>query len=551
MADSIKFGNLMFTVRSSTEIRLCPGHFANKLCPTGVPVSPRRKAPKPTDAPKLSTVATAMDKIIHDGAVSALCSDNGRVYCEVATSSSPSPICIYYDNEKRTLYCNDKHSAAIPIFLSALSPELANSVTFTYTATAIEQAIMVYDATAKTLPIKEMGYLCDCFYYDMVALFGDSQSEITVSDLTADKKLEIQQAIRTNTLHAFDGPISAYIQQTFTEVSYTPPVRSSHPSKGINASPAWFASCKEGEYEIGFDWTREQQTRIRKPSFLDSFVPNKEHAKLTNLISYDLNEVIDRLNSGIEGVEAIQDNYINAILVGKPGTGKTTTAEALSATLRMPIYTVKNSKNTEEDTFEGMTKVSNGSFLFKSTPFLEAYEHGGIIVLEEFNLADPGVMQGALGQAIEYPFILMRDGCEEVRRHPMCVIISTMNTGTQGAREPNQALTSRSPTTLIMDDPTKEDFLKILENKGYKARDCNNIYKAYTKILDYLCQEAHSEELAMCVTMRHCIGALKLMKIGEPIKDAIYDTMIGAIAIRDLQIAYETFNTAVKPLALN
>ena len=114
----------------------------------------------------------------------------------------------------------------------------------------------------------------------------------------------------------------------------------------------------------------------------------------------------------------------------------------------LPIYTVKNSKYTEEDTFEGMNKVSGGSFAFKSTPFLEGYKNGGIIVLEEFNLADPGVMQGALGQAIEFPFILMEDGCTEVHRHPLCVIIATMNTGTQGAREPNEAFTSRLPSPL-------------------------------------------------------------------------------------------------------
>ena len=72
-----------------------------------------------------------------------------------------------------------------------------------------------------------------------------------------------------------------------------------------------------------------------------------------------------------------------------PAQGKTTTAEALSATLGLPIYTVKNSKYTEEDTFEGMNKVSGGSFAFKSTPFLEGYKNGGIIVLEEFNPRGP------------------------------------------------------------------------------------------------------------------------------------------------------------------
>ena len=56
---------------------------------------------------------------------------------------------------------------------------------------------------------------------------------------------------------------------------------------------------------------------------------------------------------------------------------------------------------------------------------------------------------GALGQAIEKPHILYEDGYREVYRHPMCV---TMNTATQGSREPNEALTNRHPNAFILDD---------------------------------------------------------------------------------------------------
>ena len=117
----------------------------------------------------------------------------------------------------------------------------------------------------------------------------------------------------------------------------------------------------------------------------------------------------------------------------------------------------------------------------------------------------------------------MEDGCTEVHRHPLCVIIATMNTGTQGAREPNEAFTSRLPLTFVMDEVNEDDLLNILMKKGYERSQCKKVVKAYGKIIDYLKTIAHSEEMVMCITTRHCIGALKLMSIGTAPKEAIRD----------------------------
>lgn len=157
-------------------------------------------------------------------------------------------------------------------------------------------------------------------------------------------------------------------------------------------------------------------------------------------------------------------------------------------------------------------------------------------------------MQGALGQAIEYPFMLMKDGYQEVYRHPMCIIISTMNTATQGAREPNEALTSRSPIAFVMDDPSDAEFISILESKGYTKKDCKAVYKAYKAIIKHLVDVVGSEEMTMQVTLRHCLGALKLMRIGYPIQKAIENTMIGSIAIKDLTLANEVKEAVIKTM---
>ena len=103
-----------------------------------------------------------------------------------------------------------------------------------------------------------------------------------------------------------------------------------------------------------------------------------------------------------------------------------------------------------------------------------------------------------------------------------------------------------------MDDPSENDFISILAKKGHPKTLCKKVYKAYTSILDYIKNVANDEEMALAITMRHCIAALELYEddIDPTLRDAVYDTMIGAIAIRDMDLAQEAFKSAVMPLPL-
>lgn len=172
------------------------------------------------------------------------------------------------------------------------------------------------------------------------------------------------------------------------------------------------------------------------------------------------------------------------------------------------------------------------------TPFLEGFRDGGIVCLEEMNLIDPGTIMGSIGQAIEAPFLLYEDGYKTVKRNPLTVFISTMNTAAQGSREPSEALTSRSPYVFVIDDPEDEDFIRILQTKGYSEADCRKVFGAYKRITDFLLDPTvNEEEVAYSLGTRSCFGALKLMSIGCSFKEAISNTMIGTIAIKNLTLA--------------
>jgi len=560
----MEFNSLLFAVRSTESVPICecaadPSVHPNVEIPT--PSTSSRRSSRSARRAKISALHHAIGSVLKDSTMAAIMTREGSVYCEVTKDGEAYPA-VYHENVFYADIPDGTHRFK-KLFFTAflLSKAVTADATYSETMGALSLATDEYEANGH-ITKETMAYLCDCLYYDARTDLGTSMTEdMPTLSLSASGILDtVTQAIRVgnmlpvgkvfrdrgSTLDKFGYRCSTAFRHI--SYNYTPDDLTAHPSA---VSESFMDDCKNGLYEIGFDWTAEQLEHVRPASFLDNFIPNEPFVDMVNLVNYDLNQVVDRINiSGCTDSSVIGDNYLNVIMLGKPGTGKTTTAEALSAATGLPIYTVKASKNTEEDTFEGMTKVIAGGFNFQATPFLEAFQNGGIIVVEEFNLADPGVMQGALGQAIEYPFVLMKDGYEEVKRHPLCVIVSTMNDGAQGARIPSEAYTSRSPITFIMDDPTKEEFINILHTKGYTKKDCRSVYKAYTKILNYLSDEAGSEEMVMQVTLRHCLGALKLMRINTPIKRAIYKTMIGAIAIKDKALAKEVYDNVIKPLPL-
>lgn len=381
----------------------------------------------------------------------------------------------------------------------------------------------------------------DAFYFE--------QSMHVPSEIRVEDGFDIEQvkaAVRTGSARAID--VLNPIQKTLPDFSDFTLEIETKATPETSPSSSRFNACSKGDYILDYRWDIDRRQFVPSLDKLKGFVPNDTYYTMVDMIEHELTLVNNRLKDGVSGIDAIGNNYINVQFVGRPGTGKSTIADALGATFGLPVRVVAVSKHTEEDVFTGMTKVMEGGFSFVETPFLDAYKNGGIIVIEEFNLADPGVLMGALGQAIEKPFILFEDGYREVRRHPLCVIIATMNTGTQGSREPSEAFTSRMPNVFLLDDPKDEEFVKILQkNSGCKERDAKKVHGIYKKVLAYLTgPSVNEDQVALSITLRSCLAALKQMSFGVPFKMAIKNSIIGTIAIKDIDLANKVYEDVVK-----
>ena len=504
--------------KEDKELNICETLQICAVTPPGTPVSLYRKVTKPV-SPKISVAALIFDYFI-----------DKRIFILESLS-------VLYVEIDKTPYVIDLKGASISAIDSYENRHfvLLEVIRDLYLRDNIEFA-----KTFRSIidDWKKRG----CAEWSDIALFCDSfyvwhkQNGYSITDVK-DTLIEVQRGFDTG---LFKIPDDTGMFKDLTMANPTCINMKETRKKKNKSTPSketdFFKDCKNGKYFIDHAWDSNSALFIPGIERLENFVEIPHYKPLVNKLAFRLNK-------------AIQDpshcNYVNFTLVGKPGTGKTNLIYALGATLKMPVYTVSCSQNTDEDTFQGMTKIIDGKPQAVDTDTVHCFEHGGILILEEVNLSQPAVIMGALGQAVEYPYILKKDGYKTIHRHPLCVIVSTMNIGTAGSKTVSQPFANRFKQSFILNDPDREMFVNILmkyddiEETQAKKR-CEWIYDTYLAIVNTIKTEnatADVDSILLTLSLRSCIGALENMQEGmEPI-DAVKDSIIGKIAETDMEVA--------------
>ena len=169
----------------------------------------------------------------------------------------------------------------------------------------------------------------------------------------------------------------------------------------------------------------------------------------------------------------------NVALVGAAGSGKTTTVAKAAEALKLKFYSKSVSAQTGAHEFFGY-QDAQGRYV--RTLFREAYENGGVFLLDEFDAGNPNVL-AALNQATANEHCAFAD--DMIPKHKDFICVMAGNTFGHGANSEYVGRNKIDAATLdrfaFIDFPYDEDLEHALApNKGW----CKKVQAFRKKVVD-------------------------------------------------------------------
>ena len=215
-------------------------------------------------------------------------------------------------------------------------------------------------------------------------------------------------------------------------------------------------------------------------------------------------------------------------LVGEKGTGKNLLTSVLAWVYQRPLFELSMNSQTDKmdlmgsKTFtttvdaEGKETTQIG---FQKEALVEAMELGGILNLDEVNVADPAVLV-MLHSIVDDRGSIEVPGYGRVTAHKNFNIILTMNKNYIGTNSLNEATSDRFTPIIFPNNHSIAEMLKE-RVKGAKAADIQTADRVYKSIMTLVQDGTLSMD---CVTVRGFIDALEVaddLGLKEALEDSV------------------------------
>lgn len=176
-------------------------------------------------------------------------------------------------------------------------------------------------------------------------------------------------------------------------------------------------------------------------------------------------------------VAGIMDNE-KILITGPTGSGKSSLVKYVCSLLGAPFIRINMSADAESAVLFGQLVVREGATVWEDGPITEAVRHGGVVLIDEWELMPPEISMG-LQNLLEddgYLFLKEKPGSAEDKTfipHKNFRLICAGNTvgqgdetgGFSGTVVQNSATLDRFTTTVCLDYLSKAHEVSIIRNK--------------------------------------------------------------------------------------
>lgn len=257
-----------------------------------------------------------------------------------------------------------------------------------------------------------------------------------------------------------------------------------------------------------------EQARVAVDAKLAEFTPNVVQVVLPSQRKVD---------AGVDTHEVLPELLValharcHVLLVGPAGTGKSMLAKHAAAALDLPLHGLSLGPTTP------MSKVfgyfdAHGKY--HDTPFRRAFEHGGVMLLDELDNGHPGLL-AELNQALALGTCAFADGM--VDAHEDFRLVATGNTYGTGADRQYVGRQSLDAATLdrfvVIDVPIDEGLeeriaLRYAPSHPDEARDLLTRIRGLRKA-------AAAKNIPVLFSPRASIDSAKLLEAGADVEQVM------------------------------
>ena len=158
-------------------------------------------------------------------------------------------------------------------------------------------------------------------------------------------------------------------------------------------------------------------------------------------------------------------------MTGLSGNGKTTMIEQVAAKLKRELFRVNITIETDEDDLLGGFRLIDGNTVWQDGPVVQAMKSGGILLLDECDLASTKAM--CLQPVLEGKGVFLKKINQWVTPAPGFTVFATANTKGKGDGDGrfvgtnvlNEAFLDRFSATLEQEYPSRAQEMKMLKKR--------------------------------------------------------------------------------------